>query len=929
MTLLVLGILPTTTATAVNVSTWEQLRNAVNGTAPVINVTDDITQGGDVIRIPSDRTVTIQSSAAGSRRTITQTADGRHFNVQGTLTLRQDITLTTTAGTPDGTVNRGGVVVDQASARFNMEPSVIIQNSRANRGGGVFVTSGGVFAMTGGTIQGNVAAGGGGAGGGGGVSVQVGTFTMSGTSTITNNREVSRNGGGGVQLIDTSGLGLVSTFNMDGGTISNNFAYGGGGGVSLFGINSRMNMTAGTISGNTAQSGSGGVSVSNGSFIMSGSGAKNITNNTGSSAGGVSSHGTFTMHDGALFSGNTSANVGGGMAIHAGTWNRTGTGTININNNTAGSTGGGVYVGGSHATTRTIPTNLAIGGNRARNGGGLAIEYNGVTRPMPTVTIPAGVTIGGTTGGTTATSRNEATGFGGGVWASACNVTLAGAGIGSAGTPSDTAPGNWAQQGGGGIAINSALLTISSGDIRGNFAGTDVGTHNRPGGGVWMGLGHYRSVPYRHFLHTRINMTGGTIRENRGSDGGGLFTSRHSYTNPLVAGSYPDIIALSVAGFSDNTATGGGFNPPVNAPAGWGQLLDNHNVNFRGVYTPASRLVTINAGVAGGVNATWNTTGLPTGWTRSANGQQLTRTINSGVNWSTVTWPTAANLSTHAGHTATMPTWPTGTVTRTGTYTYTVQWGDVVFIHVDGTGRGNVLTAADLAVIPAELLTGLRSIPLLPAASGATRRFIDETSSEWLAFDATEYWHAFGGEATAAQILRGSAHWGWFGATALDAENRTFQRTLAGNPATIVFRRPAVGAACRLTYWLNYGIPTTYADANGDLHVFGIWSLWGDANDDNTVDGLDIMAMNRFIANEAVRILNELFGLNDPLPYPGTVINVHAANVTLSGTIGGVDVTMVAMFIADEAVRILNELFGLNEPLPYGVILGQRPPPSP
>jgi hypothetical protein len=135
---------------------------------------------------------------------------------------------------------------------------------------------------------------------GGGVWVHGGIFNMSG-GTITNNNSGDLVGGGGVKI--TNGL-----FEMSGGTISNN-----------------------TASNNTANGSGGGVYLSNDSlFNMSGG---TITNNTAEYGGGVYiRNSTFTMRGGTI-SGNTAKGWGGGVCV-SGTFIKTG-GTIDATNKAA------------------------------------------------------------------------------------------------------------------------------------------------------------------------------------------------------------------------------------------------------------------------------------------------------------------------------------------------------------------------------------------------------------------------------------------------------------------------------------------------------------------------------------------------------------------------------------------------------------------
>jgi len=101
-----------------------------------------------------------------------------------------------------------------------------------------------------------------------------------------------------------------------------------------------------------------------------------------------------------------------------------------------------------------------------------------------------------------------------------------------------------------------------------------------------------------------------------------------------------------------------------------------------------NRTITFNAGTG----ATWAS--VPSGWTRASD-TQLTRVVNAGVAWSTIAWPTAANLS-RANHTPTIPTRPTGNVPATGgTVSWTTTWASI-----QRTLTFNAGTGATWATVP-------------------------------------------------------------------------------------------------------------------------------------------------------------------------------------------------------------------------------------
>jgi hypothetical protein len=148
-----------------------------------------------------------------------------------------------------------GGVAAQNSSIFTMTGGVITKNDSYSSGGGVRITDGSSFIMSGGTISANKTSE---SGTGGGVFIyNASSFIMSG-GAITSN--TSPRSGGGVEVADSS------TFIMDNGTISDNITneYGGGVNLGISGIS--FTMRGGTIAGNTARSGGGGVGVLGGIF---------------------------------------------------------------------------------------------------------------------------------------------------------------------------------------------------------------------------------------------------------------------------------------------------------------------------------------------------------------------------------------------------------------------------------------------------------------------------------------------------------------------------------------------------------------------------------------------------------------------------------------------------------------------------------------
>ncbi|MFI3116282.1 MAG: right-handed parallel beta-helix repeat-containing protein, partial [Clostridia bacterium] len=176
----------------------------------------------------------------------------------------------------------------------------VIYGGSASNGAGVYVSSSSTFAIKSGNIVGNKATS-------GGVYVNSGTFEMTG-GTISDNEATDKGGG-----VYADG----GTFTMENGTISGNEATSSnGGGVYVYN-NSTFTMNNGTIEDNTATSG-GGVYV------------------TGSSS-------TFTMKDGTIT--NNEASSGGGVYVNSGTFEMTG-GTVESNTATNGDR---IYLAGVNA----------------------------------------------------------------------------------------------------------------------------------------------------------------------------------------------------------------------------------------------------------------------------------------------------------------------------------------------------------------------------------------------------------------------------------------------------------------------------------------------------------------------------------------------------------------------------------------------------
>lgn len=376
----------------------------------------------------------------------------------------------------------GGVSHSGGSATDHIKGGTI-NNNKANQGAGLYTD--GTLVIDNGSINNNTASG-----NGGGI-MSNGPVTMN-AGTITGN----------YSGWDGGGVNSHANFNFNGGTIQNNTAYWLGGNIHQQSVNSAnvtFTMTSKTpISGGKAE-GSGG-----GGICVYGTGAKVILNdgtsvkdNTAPVGGGIDSNGAVEIKN-AIISGNSTTGVGGGIALFTDSY---GTGSLKmssgiIENNTAGTEGGGFWGSNFTMTGGTIQNNNAgtVAGGVLVNGTG-ACSMSGGTITNNTSTYSGGglfvddntpFTMGGGT-----ISNNTAGGDGGGIYNDNGNITL------TAGTIS----GNKAQWGGG---INDCgTVTMKGGTISGNS------TTSKAGAGINVST------------NGKLTMSGGQIQKNTSAETGG------------------------------------------------------------------------------------------------------------------------------------------------------------------------------------------------------------------------------------------------------------------------------------------------------------------------------------------------------------------------------------------------------------------------
>jgi hypothetical protein len=237
------------------------------------------------------------------------------------------------------------------------------------------------------------------------------------TDNVILQNNVSRVGGGAIEVISGSAL-------IGGGVIQNNT--GADGGALHIQNAGTATLKGGTLESNTAYHGGAVYVEYNGTFSMTGGTV--LGNTAKNSGGGVETRGVFEMEDGTI-SGNTAAD-GGGVGVLAiseeeyGEFTMDG-GTISKNTATATTTeakGGGLYVAtGGQATMSdgTITSNTAV------NGGGVYIDYYQATDPTDNIYGKFTFEGGAITG-------NAVTGNGGGIYVTASGeLTLSPSGTGT------------------------------------------------------------------------------------------------------------------------------------------------------------------------------------------------------------------------------------------------------------------------------------------------------------------------------------------------------------------------------------------------------------------------------------------------------------------------------------------------------------------
>jgi predicted outer membrane repeat protein len=243
----------------------------------------------------------------------------------------------------EASANGGGIACAYVT---HMSGGSVSGNKAVKLGGGVY--SSGELTLSGGAISGNSVSDVAGLSGGGGIA-NAGRLMISGGEISSNSALDSGYGGGGVL---NKGEGSVrASFTFDGGVISGNKAYVGGG-VTNYNRNT-FTMLNGTVSGNTANYNGGG-----------------LYNSTDAD---------FSMSGGAFLK-NTATQDSGGAIYQSGANAMPISGDIRFSGNRAGEDGGAIWVSQSNRSSVTVSDRVEFSKNRAKTGYELdpadLVEYN-------------------------------------------------------------------------------------------------------------------------------------------------------------------------------------------------------------------------------------------------------------------------------------------------------------------------------------------------------------------------------------------------------------------------------------------------------------------------------------------------------------------------------------------------------------------------
>ena len=520
----------------------------------------------------------------------------------------------------EGNTNGGGVSLNSANARFDMNGGTISGHTVSQSGGGVHVLGGSIFTMNGGEISSNVANGNAAHQGGGGVFVS-GTntrfFMRSGVVSDNTASGINVNSGGGGVFVTGGTAAGPARFVMEDypegamgeRIIENNTALHGAG----------IHMTADPSAVGVAGGQFPRVYVNGNTYIRNNQAPASADEATG--FGVRLSGGTLTLNSGNIADNYRTAGVsnGGGVFLISNNARFVMNGGT-ISGHAVSDSGGGAYIAPSAEFTMnggTITNNTALSASPTQGGGGVFVAP-GAGANVLAATGPAGRTV--------FTMNNDA--------AIANNSALHGAGVHLTGNQvhatngrnavflmndgvitDNTTPANHNSllATGIGVRVSGGTFTMVNGAISGNHR---TGVAESQGGGIFMTNNTTDNT-------AGLAISGGTISGNTATDGGGLFyENTNVLTNIAIA---PPVV------FTDNMAISGAFannnlaenNPQINPgtrSVEWFDNVPNHAFTNYDINATGIQLWSVEYQVdtlAGSVGAEIVTTGgneiLPTG----------------------------------------------------------------------------------------------------------------------------------------------------------------------------------------------------------------------------------------------------------------------------------------------------------------------------
>lgn len=405
------------------------------------------------------------------------------------------------------------------------ENTAITQNTAFQNGGGCHIQANGVSAdisVMNASITNNTA----GTGGGIYLLTDFGASVTFSKSIFTDNKaENAASGtGGGIWIKNQSQDMGISAILTD-ITMKNNQASAHGGGMALYAGTGTFTfqMSGGTVSNNLASQEGGG-------FVISNEGAGTLTFNQS-----IFSQNTADGSGGGIYYANTGEGIASTLTMRE----------VIISNNTAGRSGGGLSLSSGNGTLTTLLENCTVSSNIAQSNSGGGI-WNGGNDNRLTLN-----------GSTTVTENSTQSGNGGGIYFNSDNGTILLTGnvkisenraaevstdFGNHGGGICLVPGiltiepnveissNKAGKYGGGIsAAESSQIVMQGGTIQNNISG-------QFGGGIWN---HGSSMTF---------LTSGIISNNEAPFGSGIYNDSSLYmerTRELSNGVY--ITAVSAA----------------------------------------------------------------------------------------------------------------------------------------------------------------------------------------------------------------------------------------------------------------------------------------------------------------------------------------------------------------------------------------------